>query len=255
MASSAPLTTTSAAEGFTAINVGFPPVQVFVHRPLLNSSEFSRTRSKTRWNTGAAVDLPDVGMHTFNVYVSWLYSRKLPTIVDEADIHPAACGFEWEALASAYVLGEMLLDAAFQDTVFDSIRRKKCNCSEPLVCPGRCRAADKLFSETTDNSIGRKWAIEVVVEAMKKRDDVDATGLGLSQELVKEACTLRCLRGQRRMFEYEGTACSTYHCHGEDEECYLVNERRYMADELYALMERNTAMVNRAKVLSWICRR
>ncbi|KAK5173179.1 uncharacterized protein LTR77_003301 [Saxophila tyrrhenica] len=236
-----------ASLGLTTINVGMPSVRFYGHQPLLQSSEFFRIRSKSQWQTGQAVDLPDVGAHTFNTYGNWLYSRNLPTIVDVPGDLPPACGFEWNVLASAYILGEMLLDAAFRDTVIDSLQRKQCRCGKKELCLGTHMAAEKLFAGTAESSMARKWAIDVAARSMAM-GDVEASLL--SKNLIDAAQAW--LNAPQRHRE---DVCFEYHCHGEVEECYMDNERCYLPDELHLMMKRPELFEDREKVRSWIRRR
>ncbi|KAF2177423.1 hypothetical protein K469DRAFT_677454 [Zopfia rhizophila CBS 207.26] len=93
-----------------------------VHEALIcDRSEFFRNAMKPEWaSTRPAprvIELPDDDMAAFDLYVQWLYSKKLPIIPDEKGSSPYD---EYQTLAHAYVLGEELMDIDFKNAVMDS---------------------------------------------------------------------------------------------------------------------------------------
>ncbi|KAF2122111.1 hypothetical protein BDV96DRAFT_137297 [Lophiotrema nucula] len=93
------------------------PSETFhVHKSALATSLFFRRALRLEWigpwatSSPDPITLPDEEPAVFRSYVQWLYFRALPPRVTE-----------WVELANLYVLGEKLVDSAFQRAVLDAI--------------------------------------------------------------------------------------------------------------------------------------
>jgi hypothetical protein len=90
-----------------------------VHENVLNaSSQFFRNALKPKWRVerGKPIDLSDAKPNLFIQYSQWLYSGNLPSI---AELPTRECKFS--PLCELYILGERLIDAAFQNSLIDGM--------------------------------------------------------------------------------------------------------------------------------------
>ena len=115
----------SVSEVIIEVRVGTPATTYNIRRNILcKSSESLRARQKAEWDTGdAAVDLQHDDPAAFGLYANWLYTGTLPSRapISSADVVHEA---EFVLVATAYVLGESVMDVTFQDNVIDPIRAK-----------------------------------------------------------------------------------------------------------------------------------
>ena len=105
--------------------MGESKATLYVHQSVLCSWwQYFKTKKKPEWSQpGGVVDSPYDSEAAFNLYVSWLYTRKIPNaaaLSQSQDDNET----EWKTLAEAYVLGDALLDTAFKDHVIDALRAK-----------------------------------------------------------------------------------------------------------------------------------
>ncbi|KAH7184112.1 hypothetical protein BKA60DRAFT_644336 [Fusarium oxysporum] len=101
-----------------------PSVTFSVHENLIcSSSDFFKKAVKGGWKESEdrlvrlESDDPDV----FSIYLHWLYYHTLPVRIDEPGL---AGNAEYMQLANAFILGDMLQDGNFQDTVMDAMMDK-----------------------------------------------------------------------------------------------------------------------------------
>ena len=113
-----------AAQPIVTVLVGTEEEAFHVHWPvLLASSAFFRARLKPEWSRqeSESIRLPDFDSRSFNLYVNWLYTRGIPHV----NVITESCSTrsdEWLLLAETYVLGEALVDTAFQASVLEVLR-------------------------------------------------------------------------------------------------------------------------------------
>ncbi|KAF2242157.1 hypothetical protein BU26DRAFT_405911, partial [Trematosphaeria pertusa] len=108
-------------------------------------SEFFRAASKPEW-TGPSpklVQLTDVDPAVFKAYMQWLYTKKVAQI---DGLHLARC----------YVLGEKLMDVAFQNAVMDAILDRAMR-EDLYPSSGFTRI---IFQGTTKSSPARKVLVD-----------------------------------------------------------------------------------------------
>ena len=76
------LTCFSASEKQITVKVGTASKPFKMHESILcSSSEFFQTRNKVEWSHDEKpTGLPDHSPETFNIYVNWLYTRKVPSL-------------------------------------------------------------------------------------------------------------------------------------------------------------------------------
>jgi hypothetical protein len=90
---------------------------------LTDSSPFFASAMKPQWATARpdprTIDLPDDDPAAFSLYMSWLYTRKLPVLTSSTDT-PGDVDESYHTLAYAYVLGERLLDTGFKNAIVDA---------------------------------------------------------------------------------------------------------------------------------------
>ncbi|CAK4031842.1 hypothetical protein AC578_10138 [Lecanosticta acicola] len=104
------------------VKVGTSVATFHVDEGLLRkNSAFFDAALKKDWAEGQRrkVELPKADPETFNIWVNWLYSRRLFTDID-ADTPKRDDHDTYPRLIEAYTLGDSLMDADFKDAVTDA---------------------------------------------------------------------------------------------------------------------------------------
>ncbi|KAF2827202.1 hypothetical protein CC86DRAFT_263989, partial [Ophiobolus disseminans] len=110
-------------------------------------STFFQNTLKPEWASmreGKPIDLKEEHLSTFEAYVQWLYTHQVATTFDTT---------KW---AEAYVLGEKLMDAEYQDTILEKIMR---GCEEKRNFPGEPQLAI-IYNGTPMGSPARKLLVD-----------------------------------------------------------------------------------------------
>ena len=110
--------------GFISIVVGSVESEAtfIVHERLIcETSEFVKRAMGGEWKESRQrlIRLPDQSPRVFHIYVQWLYLHVLPTRDDSEHSYG-----EYDQLARAYILGDILLDTSFRDAVIDAMARQ-----------------------------------------------------------------------------------------------------------------------------------
>ncbi|KAI2478507.1 BTB/POZ domain containing protein [Pyrenophora tritici-repentis] len=94
---------------------------IYVHKALIAaSSEFFRNVTKPEWTTHSKViDLSNQCPEIFEIYCQWLYSKRLLSSKRPFSGNPQ--GNTWISFAKFYVLGEEIMDQAFQNVIVDAM--------------------------------------------------------------------------------------------------------------------------------------
>ncbi|KAM0244828.1 hypothetical protein ACHAQJ_010712 [Trichoderma viride] len=138
------------------------PVTFSVHEHLIcRNSDYFKTAMKAYWksSTSGSVTLKEEDPEVFEVYLHWLYCETLPVQNDS----PGQEGnIEYEQLAKAYALGEMLQDVNFKDAVLDAIMIK----SRSKASDGRCwypigPAIRYIYEGTPESSAARRLLVDM----------------------------------------------------------------------------------------------
>lgn len=108
------------------ITVGTSKEPFHIHESVLcTSSHFFKAAMSGSWkeSTEHTIELPEDDPKAFAVYSHWLYFAKIPGLLQVAKKGESAkqSAQEYYDLVSAYVLGDKLLDAKFQNSVIDAI--------------------------------------------------------------------------------------------------------------------------------------
>jgi hypothetical protein len=117
----------------------------YVHRNLLisNSRYFQHALDHT-WRTDATkpILLLDTRPVHFGMYAQWLYSKQLPTFCDAE---------AYNLLAGLYILGERIIDKAFQEVVLSATTRA----AQPCLATARI-----IYNNTIETSPARSVVLE-----------------------------------------------------------------------------------------------
>ena len=216
------LTSNSAAENLIEVQVGNSKKPFRIHESkLCSSSEFFNAKKKPEWSYGKGqVELPAVSSAAFALYVNWLYSGKIPTAVHLQDCEENEK--EWTTLASAYALGEEILDTAFKDTVIDALRAKVNSTLGPTMWLSGGEIIKIIYGGTPEGSAARTFLVDIYSFNASKKDlacafddapkdfyfDVAATRHRMNQRLLAPSISAK-------------PGVCVYHSHRKDEGCYL----------------------------------
>jgi hypothetical protein len=97
------------------------------------------------------VNLEDESSEMFNLYLSWLYMRKLDHLLDTPN--------SWSRLAKLYVMGERLMDSTLQDAVIATMIRNR-QTGKGFPPPS---AINMIYNKTTEISPGRRLMVDMCV--------------------------------------------------------------------------------------------
>ncbi|CAI7619031.1 unnamed protein product [Penicillium viridicatum] len=108
------------------ITVGTSKEPFHVHESVLcTSSHFFKAAMSGSWKESKehTIELPEDDPKAFAIYSHWLYFAGIPGLREAAKKGESAkqSAQEYYDLVSAYVLGDKLLDAKFQNSVIDAI--------------------------------------------------------------------------------------------------------------------------------------
>lgn len=206
----------STSGSIIACRVGTPHTTFLVHRAVLyKSSEFLKTHAKIESNdidSESSISLPDLNTEAFALYSKWLYSSaiiSIPKAVTPKD------DTEWMVLASAYVLGEQLIDMDFKNTVIDALRAKIKSKDGMTVWKVASELVHIIYASDSKDSPARRFMVDLYhghggasnLEDRGLPSDFlfDLARVGLSRIIKKPVSSARC----------------EYHEHGTDKACYI----------------------------------
>ncbi|KAF1965182.1 hypothetical protein BU23DRAFT_34539 [Bimuria novae-zelandiae CBS 107.79] len=204
-----------------------------VHEELLKRSPYL---SSIRHEMSSYVSLPDQKPATFNIYVQWLYSKRLYTKAAPASNQVAPTlqqpnSDEWLNLVDVYLLGFKLGDVDFQDMVMDAIMDwlRETRDSGSFITPTPIVALENvariyytLHNTAKDNPL-RRLVSDVAAlnfsDATIQKICADDGGQKLPRAFLLDLLSKLSsrLQGGRPFPEARG-ACH-YHCHAEGK-CY-----------------------------------
>lgn len=205
-----------------------------VHASALTStSEFFKSALKKEWRkTGDRdIDLRDQQTETFSSYVHWLYYNEIITdmkwtCADDDEIP----GPDFDSLGELYVLGEHLIDTAFQDAVISvlvGLTRKK-DQDDVNYYPG-FSTVNIIYEGTTDKSPARRLLVDLHVRHGNEnwiKDHCVKNGsdcfnheflTDLSQALLKDRVLL--YKHQKKYAQFDAGIPCKYHNHAKDQPC------------------------------------
>lgn len=136
-----------------------------VHENLIcGNSDYFKLAMKSYWEATAkgSVTLKEEDPEIFDIYVQWLYYGTLPVRNDSPGLDG---NIEYEQLAKAYVLGEMLQDVNFKDAVLDAILIK----SRSRASDGGCwfpvgPVVPCIYDGTTESSAARRLLVDLYTD-------------------------------------------------------------------------------------------
>ncbi|KAF4764617.1 hypothetical protein N7455_010935 [Penicillium solitum] len=115
------------------------------------------------------IELPEDDPKAFSIYSHWLYFAKIPGILEAAKQGESAnkSAQEYYDLVSAYVLGDKLLDAQFQNSVIDAIidTCSKADSKDGKVYFPDANAVSYAYSNTTKFSKIREMLVDLYLHA------------------------------------------------------------------------------------------
>lgn len=193
-----------------------------------NTSDFFDKALSSEWKESEdrSVSLPDTEPETFELYLHWLYVGNLPVKSKE----PGHIGNqEYLQLAKAYVLGDHLQDAQFDDVVIDAMIDKSAS-----------RAADGnkwyptgpviacIYNNTPETSQARRLLMDFFVNfgngdwlhVWSKQEDLP------KEFLLDLATTLLEKRPRAEKSIKDKAEPCKYHCHGVKRQCYMDHSNR-----------------------------
>lgn len=109
------------ASPFIMVKVGTPPTTFHVQQEhLANASDFFANALERDWDKDQqrALELPEQDPATFNIYLNWLFCRRISLSSAE---HEDVCSKSIGRIILAYALGDALLDSDFKDAVSDAL--------------------------------------------------------------------------------------------------------------------------------------
>ncbi|KAF2166274.1 hypothetical protein M409DRAFT_55127 [Zasmidium cellare ATCC 36951] len=206
----------STSGSIIACRVGTPHTTFFVHRAVLyKSSEFLKTHAELESNdidSESSISLPDFNSEAFALYSKWLYSSAIISIPEDETPKDDA---EWRVLASAYALGEKLIDIDFKNTVIDALRAKvksKIGNTVWKVAPELVRI---IYAGDSKDSPARRFVVDLYHGhgGASNLDDrslpsdflFDLARVGLVRTIKRHVSSERC----------------EHHEHGKDKACYI----------------------------------
>jgi len=193
---------------------------------MLMSSSFMKAALSGEWEEARSgiVKLPDEKPEVFSTYTQWLYQGVVATQDREVPIDDDE---EYLELAQAYILGDRLQDADFQDAVLDCIVAK----SDEKVLGGsrvfpRIDVVHHIYENTAEGSSARKVMVDLYCWNARGNgtwlgpECKDAAPHDFLYDLAASLIVNRGPPGGMIPFE-ENTTC-VYHVHGgtEGNTCY-----------------------------------
>ncbi|ORY15901.1 hypothetical protein BCR34DRAFT_611932 [Clohesyomyces aquaticus] len=145
--------------------------------------EFKHTM-KPEWateNPGPVV-LENETLHTFKIYLHWLYTRSLDRVEKETN---RIC----IQLVNAYVLGERYIGAAYQNDVLEEIiaNVERLSSGKRMIPYGR--AIKTIFAGTVEGSPARRLLVDLAVWGGKDFNELgslSAPAENLHPEFIKD---------------------------------------------------------------------
>ena len=144
--------------GFISIVVGSVESEAtfIVHERLIcETSEFVKRAMGGEWKESRQrlIRLPDQSPRVFHIYVQWLYLHVLPTRDDSEHSYG-----EYDQLARAYILGDILLDTSFRDAVIDAMLDKALTLN-----PGQS-TIELIYENTVASCAARRLLVDLYTE-------------------------------------------------------------------------------------------
>jgi hypothetical protein len=145
--------------------------------------------------------------------------RKVPTAttLTQSDNNET----EWKTLASAFVLGEALIDSVFKDTIMDALRAKVCSTSGHTMWSCGGEMVKMLYEGTPEGSAAGKFMVDVyTLHAGEK--ELELVRAQLPKDFFYDMFVL-IIKGSttRPLNDFPGTWTCKYHGHKPSEPCYL----------------------------------
>ena len=174
------LTSLSLEGEIVKIEVGPERKILHVHMNIICSSPFFRAATKPEWKRydNPSVDLHDEDVETFNIYPHWLYAGKIDPILSGEHVST------W--LAKAYVLGERLMDGAFQNCISDGSMSRAKRGIYPL-----CSVVNIIYEGTCSPSPVRRLLVDMYADRAGPDWSFDGLSGEFACDLVKAMAAKR----------------------------------------------------------------
>ena len=197
------------------VDVGSPPVSFSVPEAILcSTSEFLKAKIKPEWSQeGASIQIPDSPADAFSLYVNWLYDRS----------SAINAGVNMVMLASAYVLGEGIMDTAFKDTIIDIMKgRIFSDKHRAVLAIDGVDIVKTIYERTPRGSAARKLLAHVFAFRASVGDLSAAFDSAPKEFYYNVALVARKTVDVGMSYAFLDTIekCS-YHCHQGKEYCYF----------------------------------
>ena len=205
-----------------AVEVGAPIAETFnVHlKVLCSSSDFLKAKVKPEWlKNQNSVKLPDLLPETFSIYVNWLYTGALTGLLRPGDAEDRKDLLEFRRLATAFVLGEALLDVAFKDTIIDTLLFRVCSDTGRQVFTAGAEIAKIVYDGTPTESPARQLLIDIYRNHAYE-PDMTHVGRDLPHEFLLDVAVALVGKGKPqplKQLQEKGTC--DYHSHGSNVAC------------------------------------
>lgn len=190
-----------------------------VHAKLLaSSSDFFKATLKPEWLRGDySVKLLDQSPEAFKIYINWLYSLSIRSIVPQDTTQS-----EWIELANCIVLGEALLDVKFKDTVIDALAKKSASSSKLLFKgPVALQAVTTIYDGTPTGSKAREFFVDLAFRVFSPLGFHELQP-NLPREFLEEysmACTIyKKVESINEFAPWKSHKC-WYHSHAANQPC------------------------------------
>ena len=154
----------STSSAIVVVLAGADSTRAFsIHESVLcATSEFFNSAIQNEWTQAPprVIELIEKDVAMFQVYVTWLYNRKLAIFPENAI--DQTYEETWKLLTKSYLLGEELLDAKFKNTVVDAMLATTCagELDGGGCCPSQF-AIKTLYDGTTTGYKARQLFAEI----------------------------------------------------------------------------------------------
>jgi hypothetical protein len=133
----------------------------YIHKNLISaSSEFFKNATKPEWmNKDKPIDMSDETAHLFKKYCQWLYTKLIPPKEPHENTY--------KYLARMYVLGEKIIDPAFQNAMVNAMITHHASAKPSQKVPGSkvpgWDSIEIIYKGTTEMAPARRLLVDIWV--------------------------------------------------------------------------------------------
>lgn len=227
-----PLTFSSARDPLITVKVGEGGATFRVYESVLcSSSEFFKAKKKPEWSKpDTAVDLTDQSDEAFNLYVNWLYTKNIPTATTLSQTNEDNEA-EWKLLTASYVLGDVIIDVMFKDTIIDALQAKVKSTSGHTLWPCGGEIIQVIYDSTLEGSPLRRFIVQVYAYHAGQVELASALESAPKEFFYDILVAERLIRTPRPLKDFLVFWQCVYHSHGLTGDCYMKENEKEISDE------------------------